>query len=146
MFFNVIHEISRSRETNNHWFWPELSVSGLCLKIEITHSFEMMHKACCSINEVPCCYYKSSIKIQGHTGWKINDLNPIWIRLLGRLQLSNPSDLPCFIFSCKHGSWYCYQQCLAMTWTHSSDIHSTILSLTNSHMITYAFLSLRSVF
>ena len=26
--------------------------------------------------------------------WKI-DLNPIWVRLLGRSQLSNPSDLPC---------------------------------------------------
>ena len=28
-------------------------------------------------------------------GWKINDFNPIWVRLLGRSQLSNPSDLPC---------------------------------------------------
>ena len=27
---------------------------------------------------------------------KINDLNPIWVRLLGRSQLSLPSDLPCF--------------------------------------------------
>ena len=38
---------------------------------------------------------------------KINDLNPIWVRLLGRSQLSNPSDLPCcnskmgsHLFSC----------------------------------------------
>ena len=37
----------------------------------------------------------SSIKFQGHTSWKIDDLNPIWVRLLSRLQLSNPSDLPC---------------------------------------------------
>ena len=29
-------------------------------------------------------------------GRKIDDLNPIWVRLLGRSQLSNPSDLPCF--------------------------------------------------
>ena len=28
---------------------------------------------------------------------KIGDLNPIWVRLLGRSQLSNPSDLPCFL-------------------------------------------------
>ena len=37
----------------------------------------------------------SSIKFQGHMGWKIDDLNPVWVRLLGRLQLSNPWDLPC---------------------------------------------------
>ena len=28
-------------------------------------------------------------------GGKIDDLNPIWARLLGRSQLPNPSDLPC---------------------------------------------------
>ena len=33
---------------------------------------------------------------QGHSGWKIDDLNPIRVKLLGRSQLSNPSDLPCF--------------------------------------------------
>ena len=44
---------------------------------------------------MPNCFLGSSIKFQGHTGWKIDDLNPIWIRLLGRSQLSNPSDLPC---------------------------------------------------
>ena len=27
--------------------------------------------------------------------WKIDNLNPIWVRLLGQSQLSNPSDLPC---------------------------------------------------
>ena len=35
---------------------------------------------------------------KGHTGWIINDLNPIWVTLLGRSQLSNPWDLPCFLF------------------------------------------------
>ena len=37
----------------------------------------------------------SPIKFQRHMVWKIEDLNPIWVRLLGRSQLSNPSDLPC---------------------------------------------------
>ena len=41
------------------------------------------------------CFSGSSIKFQGHTGWKIDDLNLIWVRLLGQSQLSNPSDLPC---------------------------------------------------
>ena len=33
-------------------------------------------------------------------GWKISDLNQVWIRLLGWSQLSNPSGFPC-LFSCK---------------------------------------------
>ena len=50
-------------------------------------------------------FFRSSVKFQGHTGWKIYDLNPIWERLLGCSQLSNPSDLPCFQWS-GHGSFY----------------------------------------
>ena len=60
----------------------------------------MMHKAWCSIEEVPYYFSGSSIKFRGHTGWKIDDSNPIWVRLLGRSQLSNPSDLPCSQCSC----------------------------------------------
>ena len=56
----------------------------------------MMHKALCNIEEVPYNFSGSSIKFWGHTGWKIDVSNPIWVRLLGRSQLSNPSDLPCF--------------------------------------------------
>ena len=47
----------------------------------------MMHKAWCNVEKV-------IHQIQGHTGWKIDNLNPNWIRLLGRSLLSNPSDLP----------------------------------------------------
>ena len=50
----------------------------------------------CNVEEVLYNCLSSSIKFQGHVGWKINNLDPIWVRLLGRLQLSNPSDLPCF--------------------------------------------------
>ena len=64
----------------------------------------MMHKVWCNIQEVPYCFPRSSIKFQGHTGWKIDDLDQIWARLLGRSQLSNPSDLPCFT-ECDTGSW-----------------------------------------
>ena len=58
--------------------------------------FEMIHKAWCNVEEVPHNFLRSSIKFQGHTGWKTYNFNPIWVRLLGRSQLSNPSDLPCF--------------------------------------------------
>ena len=47
-----------------------------------TNGYEMMQKALSSIEEVPYCFFWSSIKFQGHTGWKIDDLNPIWVRLL----------------------------------------------------------------
>ena len=56
----------------------------------------MMHKAWCSIEEVPYYFSGLSIKFWGHTGWKMDVSNPIWVRLLGRSQLSNPSDLPCW--------------------------------------------------
>ena len=54
----------------------------------------MMHKARRSTEEVPYWFLRSSIKFQSHRGWKINDLNPLWVRLLGWSQLSNSSDLP----------------------------------------------------
>ena len=62
----------------------------------------MMHKAWCSIEEVPYCFSRQSIKFQGHKGQKIDDLDQIWARLLGRSQLSNPSDLPCYILHLKN--------------------------------------------
>ena len=59
-----------------------------------------MHKDWYSLDEVPYCFSRSSIKFLGHMGWKISDLNQVWVRLLGWSQLSNPSVLPC-LFSCK---------------------------------------------
>ena len=60
----------------------------------------MIHKAWCSIKEVPYYFSRSYINFQGHMSWKINELDQIWARLLGRSQLSNPSDLPCWL--CSH--------------------------------------------
>ena len=53
---------------------------------------------------MPYCFMGSSIKFQGHTGWKIDEFNPIWVRLLGLSQLSNPSDLPCYFLKMKNHS------------------------------------------
>ena len=68
----------------------------------------MMHRAWCSTETVPYCFSRSFIKFQGHTGWLIDDLNQIWVRLLGRSQLSNPSDLsfyyPILVISRMYGS------------------------------------------
>ena len=53
-----------------------------------------------SIKEVSYWFFlfRLAIKFQGHAGWKITDLNLIWVRFLCRSQLSNPSDLPCYWF------------------------------------------------
>ena len=72
--FKFIHQISRSHGTKNCQFLPKLSVSGLWLQFEFTDGFEMKHKA----------WLRSFVKLQGHRGWLINDLNPIWVRLLTR--------------------------------------------------------------
>ena len=39
----------------------------------------MLHKAWSSIEDVHYCFSRSSIKFHGHTGCKIDDLNPIEI-------------------------------------------------------------------
>ena len=44
----------------------------------------MMHKAWRSTEEMPYCFSRSSIKFQGNTGWKMDDLNPVWDYQVGR--------------------------------------------------------------
>ena len=78
LFFKVIRQISRSHGSKNHRFWPNLGVSGLLTPVWITNGYEMMHKACTVIEEVPYCFSRSSVKFQGHTGQKIVDFDPNW--------------------------------------------------------------------
>ena len=61
----------------------------------------MMHKDWCIVEEVPYNFSMSSIKFQGHMGWKIGNSNRIWVRLPGRSQISNPPDLPCLHINAK---------------------------------------------
>ena len=127
----------------------------------------MMHKAWSSIEEVPYCFSRSSVKLQGHTALKIVEFDPNWafpdcnsslnspmamkcctkletakercpivfqgypsnfkvtrdktspiltqigrFRIIGRSQLSNPSDLPCL--------------CVASQW--ETTLHCNIIS------------------
>ena len=67
-FFKVIRQISSSHGTKNRGLWPKSGVSKLYLQFEFTNGFEMLHKAWRSIDEVPYCFSKSSIKFQDHTG------------------------------------------------------------------------------
>ena len=58
----------------------------------------MLHKAWNSKGEMPYCFPRSSIKFQGHMVQNITDFDPNWaLRTIGRSQLSNPSDLPCYL-------------------------------------------------
>ena len=121
----------------------------------------MMHKAWSSIELVPYCFSRSSVKFQGHTALKIIKFDPNWafpdcnsslnspmamkcytkletakercpivfqghpsnfkvtrdktspiltqighFRTIGRSQLSNPSDLPCFLLSMPYLQWW----------------------------------------
>ena len=43
-----------------------------------TNGYEMMHKGWSSIVEVPYCFWRSSIKFQGHTAKKIIDFDQNW--------------------------------------------------------------------
>ena len=82
----------------------------------------MMHKAWCNVEEMPYNFSRSSIKFRSHMGWKINDFNPIWVRLLGRSQLSNPSDLP----------WYDIISCyLLSAWALSGGCHRLPLMISH---------------
>ena len=82
-FFKFICQISRSHGTRNHRFWPKLGVSGLLLQFDFTDGYEMMRKAWSSIEEVPYCFSRSSVKFQGHTGQTIIDfkLNSIYLSI-----------------------------------------------------------------
>ena len=71
-----------------NWEFPDSSSS-----LNSLHDvFEMIHKAWRSIEEVPYNFSRPAIKFQGHTGNKINDVNPVWVRLIGQSH-SNCSDL-----------------------------------------------------
>ena len=74
-------------------FWPELSVSRLQLQFEFIHGFEMTHKAWCSIEEVPYCFPRLSIKFQGHRGQQIANYDPKWAFPDCNFSLNSPMNL-----------------------------------------------------
>ena len=139
----------------------------------------MMHRAWSSIVEVPYCFSRSYVKLQGHTALKIVEFDPNWafpdsnsslnspmamkcctklettkercpivfqghpsnfkvtryktspiltqigrFRTIGRSQLSNPSDLPCFFNGkCKVRNFIHYRIC------HIRYLHTRLLCL-----------------
>ena len=76
LFFKVIRQISRSHGSKNRRIWPRLGISGLQFQFQFTNGYKMLHKAWSSIEEVPYCFSRSSVKFQGHTVPKIVEFDP----------------------------------------------------------------------
>ena len=88
-------QISRSHGSKNRRFWPKLGVSGLYLLFGIIDGYEMMHKAWSSIEEVPYCFSRSSVKFQGHTALKIIEFYPNWAFPDCNSSLNSPMAMKC---------------------------------------------------
>ena len=56
----------------------------------------MMHKAWSSIEEVPYCFWRSSIKFQGHTALKIVEFDPNWAFPDCNSSLNSPMAMECY--------------------------------------------------
>ena len=90
-----MRQIARSHGSKNRRFWPKLGVSGLYLQFGITDASEMMHKAWSSIEEVPYCLSRSSVKFQGHTALKFVEFDPNWAFLDCNSSLNLPMAMKC---------------------------------------------------
>ena len=95
LFFKVICQISRSHGSKNRRIWPRLGVSGLQLQFEFTNGYKMLHKAWSSIEEVPYCFWRSSVKFQGHTAQKIVDFDLDWAFPDCNSSLNSPMAMKC---------------------------------------------------
>ena len=63
LFFKVIHGTTIN-QFDRLWF------SGLLLQFEFIHGFAMLHKALRNTELTPCCFSRSSVKFEIHTGKK----------------------------------------------------------------------------
>ena len=66
LFFKIICQISRSNGAKYRRFRPEVGVSEMWPQFELIDGLEMMHKTWSSIEEVPYCFSRSTVKFQGH--------------------------------------------------------------------------------
>ena len=49
-------------------FWPKIGIFRTVTPVQFTDVYEMMLKSWSSIEEVPYCFSRSSVKFQGHKG------------------------------------------------------------------------------
>ena len=83
------HTALKIVEFDLNWVFPDSNSSlntpmapKWCIKLEIeieyTNGYVMMHKAWSSVEEVPYCFSRSSMKFQVHTALKIVEFDPNW--------------------------------------------------------------------
>ena len=70
LFFKVIRQISRSCGTKKLPILIQIERFWTVTPVWLIHGFEMMYKAWCSIEEVPYCFPRSSVKFHCHMGQK----------------------------------------------------------------------------
>ena len=123
LFCKVIHQISRSLkivEFDPYWAFPDCNSSlnspmamKWCTKLEVaykrwpivfqcdpsnfkvTRLYEMLHKAWSSIEEVPYCFARSSVKFQRRTALKIVEFDPDWAFPDCNSSLNSPMGTKC---------------------------------------------------
>ena len=66
------HTALKSVKFDPDWVFPD------CNSSLFTNGYEMMHKAWSSIEEVPYCFWNSSVKFQGHMALKSMEFDPDW--------------------------------------------------------------------
>ena len=96
LFFKVIHKFWRSQGTNIANFVARKERFRTVTLVWIPRWIWNDAQNLMSYKRGALLFLRSSIKFQGHKVWKIDDFNPIWVRLLGLSQLPNPSDFPCW--------------------------------------------------
>ena len=85
-----VHAKGQGRRSRSQRSPPNFGVSGLYLQFESTYDDEMIHIAWCCLGEVPYCFWRSSVKFQGHTALKIVEFDPDWAFLDCNSSLNSP--------------------------------------------------------
>ena len=73
-----VHAKGQGQRSRSQRSTPNLTVSGLLLQFEFTYDDEMMHIAWWCLEEVPYCFWRSSVKFQGHTALKSVEFDQDW--------------------------------------------------------------------
>ena len=85
----------RGQRSRSQRSQPNLTVSGLYLQFEFTYDDELMHIAWQCLGEVPYCFWRSSVKFQGHTALKIVEFDPDWAFPDANSSLNSPMGTKC---------------------------------------------------
>ena len=68
------HMAKKIIDFDPNWPFPDCYSS-----LKFTNGYEMMHKACSSIEEMPYCFSRWYVKFQGHIALKIVEFDPDWV-------------------------------------------------------------------